>query len=128
MAELHPHLFAPLAIGPRTAKNRIVFGAHFTMFTEPSPRYGEPGWFGERLGRYLERRAAADVGTIIAGQAHVHPSTAYQMHNNAIAWDEAAIPHLARVSEPIRRHGALALLQLAHNGGVNTGRWSRLPV
>jgi 2,4-dienoyl-CoA reductase-like NADH-dependent reductase (Old Yellow Enzyme family) len=37
------------------------------MFTEPSPRYGEPGYFGERLGRYLERRAAADVGTIIAG-------------------------------------------------------------
>jgi 2,4-dienoyl-CoA reductase-like NADH-dependent reductase (Old Yellow Enzyme family) len=128
MTEPHPHLFAPLAIGRRTAKNRIVFGAHFTMFTEPSPRHGEPGYFGERLGRYLERRAAADVGTIIAGQAHVHPTTAYQMHNNAIAWDEAAIPHLARVSEPIKRHGALALLQLAHNGGVNTGRWSRLPV
>src|SRR6185369_11632139 len=128
MAEAHPHLFAPLTIGRRTAKNRIVFGAHFTMFTEPSPRWGEPGFFGERLGRYLERRAAAGVGTIIAGQAQVHPTTAYQMHNNAIAWDEAAIPHLARVSEPIRRHGALALLQLAHNGGVNTGRWSRLPV
>ena len=49
MAETHPHLFAPLPIGRRTAKNRIVFGAHFTMFTEPSPRWGEPGFFGERL-------------------------------------------------------------------------------
>jgi 2,4-dienoyl-CoA reductase-like NADH-dependent reductase (Old Yellow Enzyme family) len=123
-----PHLFEPIEIGPRTAKNRIVFGAHFTMFTEPAARYGEPGFFGERLGGYLARRAANDVGIVIAGQAHVHPTTAYQTQNNAAAWDEAAIPHLVRVSEPIRRHGALALLQLAHNGGVNTGRWSRLPV
>jgi len=123
-----PHLFAPLDVGRRRAKNRIVFGAHFTMFTEPAARYGEPGFFGERLGRYLERRASHDVGIVIAGQAHVHPTTAYQMQNNASAWDEAAIPHLARVAEPIRRHGALAILQLAHNGGVNTARWSRLPV
>ena len=98
------------------------------MYTEPAASYGEPGFFGERLGRYLERRAANDVGIIIAGQAHVHPTTAYQMQNNAAAWDEAAIPHFMRVTEPVRRHGALALLQLAHNGGVNTGRWSRLPV
>src|SRR5262249_6711420 len=51
-----------------------------------------------------------------------------QMHNNAIAWDEAAIPHFERVAGPVKRHGALALLQLAHNGGVNNGRWSHLPV
>src|SRR5258706_10883612 len=127
MAAAYPHLFAPLAIGRRTARNRIVFGAHFTMFSEPAARYGEPGFFGERLGRYLERRALHDVGIVIAGQAHVHPTTAYQMQNNAAAWDEAAIPHLERVSEPIRRHGALALLQLAHNGGVTPARWPRLP-
>jgi hypothetical protein len=28
------------------ARNRIVFGAHFTMFSEPSPTWGEPGHFG----------------------------------------------------------------------------------
>jgi 2,4-dienoyl-CoA reductase-like NADH-dependent reductase (Old Yellow Enzyme family) len=124
----YPHLFAPLPLGRRTARNRIVFGAHFTMFSEPAPRFGEPGYFGERLGRYLERRAAHEVGVVIAGQAHVHPTTAYQMPNNAVAWEEAAIPHFRRVTEPVRRHGALALLQLAHNGGVTTGRQSRLPV
>jgi 2,4-dienoyl-CoA reductase-like NADH-dependent reductase (Old Yellow Enzyme family) len=123
-----PHLFAPLALGRRTAKNRVVFGAHFTMFSEPADRFGEPGFFGARLGRYLERRAAHDVGIVIAGQAHVHPTTAYQMANNAVAWDERAVPHFARVAEPVKAHGALALLQLAHNGGVNTGRASRLPV
>ena len=128
MPTAYPHLFAPLAIGRRTAKNRIVFGAHFTMFSEPAVAFGEPGFFGARLGRYLERRAAHDVGIVIAGQAHVHPTTAYQMANNAVAWDERAVPHFAQVTEPVKAHGALALLQLAHNGGVTTGRPSRLPV
>src|SRR5258706_12988075 len=97
MAAAYPHLFAPLAIGRRTARNRIVFGAHFTMFSEPAARYGEPGFFGERLGRYLERRALHDVGIVIARQAPLHPPTADQMQNNAAARDQAEIPQPARV-------------------------------
>ncbi|HLY36408.1 MAG TPA: FAD-dependent oxidoreductase, partial [Candidatus Binatia bacterium] len=123
-----PHLFAPLRLGPLEARNRVVCGAHFTMFTEPSDTWGEPGFFGERYGRYLGERARGGAGVIIAGQAQVHPTTAYQMMNNAIAWDERAVPHFRRVTAPIHQHGALAFLQLAHNGGVNTGRWSKLPV
>ncbi len=124
----YPHLFTPLRIGPLVARNRIVCGAHFTMFTEPATTWGEPGFFGARYGRYLGERARGGAGIVIAGQTQVHPTTAYQMLNNAIAWDEAAVPHFARVTEPIRAHGALAFLQLAHNGGVNSGRWSKLPV
>ncbi len=123
-----PRLFSPLRIGPRESRNRIVFGAHFTMFSEPAPRFGEPGFYGARLGRYLEERARGGAGVVIAGQAQVHPTSAYQMTNNAIAWDEAAIPHFERVSAPVREHGALPFLQLAHNGGVNHGAWSKLPV
>lgn len=124
----YPHLFSPLRVGPVEARNRIVMGAHFTMYTEPADTYGEPGFYGARYGRYLGERAAGGVGIIIAGQAQVHPTTAYQMHNNAIAWDPASIPHFRRVTDPIHEHGALAFLQLAHNGGVNHGTWSRLPV
>ena len=58
-------------------------GAHFTMYTEPNRTYGEPGFYGERYGRYLAEYARGGVGTVIAGQAQVHPTTAYQMHNNA---------------------------------------------
>jgi 2,4-dienoyl-CoA reductase-like NADH-dependent reductase (Old Yellow Enzyme family) len=123
-----PRLFSPLAIGPVVARNRIVCGAHFTMYTEPSRTYGEPGFYGERYGRYLAEYARGGVGTVIAGQAQVHPTTAYQMHNNAAVWDPACVPDLARVSGQIHEHGALAFLQLAHNGGVNHATWSRLPV
>jgi len=123
-----PHLFTPLDLGPVSARNRIVCGAHFTMYTEPNATYGEPGFYGERYGRYLAEYARGGVGTVIAGQAQVHPTTAYQMHNNANVWDPACVPHLLRVSEQIQAHGALAFLQLAHNGGVNHASWSRLPV
>jgi len=122
-----PRLFSPLRIGPVTAPNRIVCGAHFTQFVEPATTVGEPGYYGARYGRYLGERAAGGAGVIIAGQAQVHPTTAYQMRNNAIAWDEAAVPHFAEVTAPVHEHGALAFLQLAHNGGVNDGTWSKLP-
>ena len=69
VSDNYPRLFEPLRIGPCESRNRIVFGAHFTMFTEPAPRAGEPGFFGERLGRYLEARAAGGAGIVIAGQA-----------------------------------------------------------
>jgi 2,4-dienoyl-CoA reductase-like NADH-dependent reductase (Old Yellow Enzyme family)/pyruvate/2-oxoglutarate dehydrogenase complex dihydrolipoamide dehydrogenase (E3) component len=124
----YSRLFSPLVLGPVEARNRIVCGAHFTMFTEPSRTYGEPGFYGERYGRYLAEYARGGVGTVIAGQAQVHPTTAYQMHNNAAVWDPACVPHLRRVSEQIQAHGARAFLQLAHNGGVNHATWSRLPV
>jgi len=124
----YPRLFSPLRIGPVEARNRVVFGAHFTMFSEPAREWGEPGYYGERLGRYLAERARGGAGVVIAGQAQVHPTTAYQMANNAIAWEEAAIPHFERVTAPLRQHGARAFLQLAHNGGVNHGTWSKLPV
>ena len=54
-----PRLFEPLTIGPVTLRNRVVFGAHFTMFTEPNPTCGEPGFYGDRYGRYLAERARA---------------------------------------------------------------------
>jgi 2,4-dienoyl-CoA reductase-like NADH-dependent reductase (Old Yellow Enzyme family)/thioredoxin reductase len=121
-------LFAPLRLGPVESRNRIVCGAHFTMFTEPNATYGEPGFYGERYGRYLAEFARGGVGVVIAGQAQVHPTTAYQMHNNAAVWDPACVEPLSRVSAQVQEHGALAFLQLAHNGGVNHALWSRLPV
>lgn len=123
-----PRLFSPLPIGPVTARNRIVFGAHFTMFSEPARTWGEPGFHGARLGRYVEDRARGGAGVIVVGQTQVHPTTAYQMPNNATAWDEAAVPHFQQVTAAIHAHGALAFIQLAHNGGVNFGAWSKLPV
>ena len=121
-----PHLFTPLRVGPVESRNRIVAGAHFTQFTEPTTP-GEPGYYGARYARYLGEFARGGAGIVIGGQAAVHPTTAYQMPNNACAWDPAAVPGLTEVANAVHEHGALAFLQLAHNGGVNGGAWSKLP-
>src|SRR5262249_45408133 len=84
-------------------------------------------YYGARYGRYLGERAAGGAGVIVAGQAQVHPTTAYQMRNNAVAWDEGAIPYFEEGTAPVHEHGALAFLQLAHNGGVYDGERSKLP-
>ena len=110
-----------------TLRNRVVMGAHFTMFTEPTAA-GEPGYYGERTGRYLADRARGGVGAVICGQAAVHPTTAYQMPNNAAAWRPEAVDHFRRLTDQVHDDGAAAFLQLAHNGGVNRGNWSKLPV
>jgi 2,4-dienoyl-CoA reductase-like NADH-dependent reductase (Old Yellow Enzyme family) len=121
-----PTLFTPLRIGPVESRNRIIVGAHFTQFTEPTTP-GEPGFYGARYARYLGEFARGGAGVVIGGQAAVHPTTAYQMPNNACAWDPAAVPGLTQVANAVHEHGALAFLQLTHNGGVNGGAWSKLP-
>src|SRR4051794_35321491 len=121
-----PHLFSPLQLGPVESRNRIVVGSHFTQFTEPTTP-GEPGHYGARYARYLAEFARGGAGVVIGGQAAVHPTTAYQMPNNASVWDAAAVPGLTEVADAVHEHGALAFLQLAHNGGVNGGAWSKLP-
>jgi len=122
----YPLLLSPLTVGPVRARNRVVFGAHFTMYSEPAREWGEPGHFGERQGRYLAERARGGAGIVIAGQVQVHPTSAYQMANNAIAWDEESVDHFNALTSQVHEHGALAFVQLAHNGGVNTGSWSKL--
>jgi 2,4-dienoyl-CoA reductase-like NADH-dependent reductase (Old Yellow Enzyme family)/threonine dehydrogenase-like Zn-dependent dehydrogenase len=121
-----PNLFTPLRIGPVESRNRIVLGAHFTQFTEPTTP-GEPGHYGARYARYLAGFARGGAGLVIGGQAAVHPTTAYQMPNNASAWDAAAVPGLTEIANAVHEHGSLVFLQLAHNGGVNGGAWSKLP-
>jgi len=122
-------LFEPLRIGPLTARNRIVLGAHFTLFGDPNPTWGEPGFYGARYARYLADRAEGGTGVIIAGQAHVHPTSAYQMLNNTQSWKPEAVPGLRLVASAIREHGALAFLQISHNGAAaGSGNWAKLPL
>jgi 2,4-dienoyl-CoA reductase-like NADH-dependent reductase (Old Yellow Enzyme family) len=124
-----PRLFEPLKIGPLTARNRVVLGAHFTLFGDPNPVWGEPGFYGERYSRYLADRARGGAGVIIAGQAHVHQTSAYQILNNTASWKEEAIPGLRLVAEAIQRHGALAFIQISHNGAAaGSNNWSKLPL
>ena len=121
----YPRLFEPLPVGPVTLRNRVVCGAHFTMFTEPNPVWGEPGFYGRRYGRYLADRARGGVAAVIAGETAVAPNTAYKMANNANGWDPGCIPHYEALTAQVHEHGALAFLQLTHSGAMMLGNWSK---
>ena len=69
-----PHLFEPLSVGPARLRNRVIFGAHFTMFTEPNPVWGEPGFFGRRYGRYLAERWGLPEDLMLVAGRHHDPS------------------------------------------------------
>ena len=60
-------LLEPLALGSRTAPNRIVFGPHETNL-------GRGRSFSERHVAYYRRRAAGGAGIIVTEEASVHPS------------------------------------------------------
>jgi 2,4-dienoyl-CoA reductase-like NADH-dependent reductase (Old Yellow Enzyme family) len=103
----------------------VICGAHFTMFTEPNPVWGEPGFYGRRYGRYLADRARGGVAAVIAGETAVAPNTAYKMPNNANGWDEGCIPHYEELTRQVHEHGAHALIQLTHSGAMMLGNWSK---
>jgi 2,4-dienoyl-CoA reductase-like NADH-dependent reductase (Old Yellow Enzyme family) len=103
----------------------VIFGAHFTMFTEPNPVWGEPGFYGRRYGRYLADRAQGGVAAVIAGETAVSPDTAYKMANNANGWDPECIPHYEQLTSQVHEHGAHALIQLTHSGAMMLGNWSK---
>jgi len=121
----HDLLFQPLRLGPLELRNRVIFGAHFTMFTEPNPVWGEPGFYGRRYGRYLAERARGGVAAVIAGETAVAPNTAYKMPNNANGWDEECIPHYEQLTSQVHEHDTLAFIQLTHSGAMMLGNWSK---
>ena len=121
----YERLLSPLTVGPARLRNRVLCGAHFTMFSEPNPVWGEPGFFGRRYGRYLAERAAGGVAAVIAGETAVAPNTAYKMPNNANGWDPACVPHYEALTAQVHDHDALAFIQLTHSGAMMLGNWSK---
>ena len=119
------NIFQPIYVGRSEFRNRIIFGAHFTMFTEPNPVWGEPGYYGRRYGRYLADRAQGGVAAVIAGETAVSADTAYKMPNNANGWDPQCIPHYEQLTAQVHEHGAKVLLQLTHSGAMSLGNWSK---
>jgi 2,4-dienoyl-CoA reductase-like NADH-dependent reductase (Old Yellow Enzyme family) len=51
------------------------------------------------------------------------------MLNNTASWQPEAIPGLRLVAQAIKQDGALAFLQISHNGAAaGSGSWSKLPL
>ena len=128
MASEFQYLFTPLKIGPVTVRNRLMSTSHATLMGEANSKWGEPSFYGERYAYYQAERAKGGIGLIIFGQTAVHPTSAYELMNTSIAYDESAIPGFKLATDMIHKHGAKVFNQLFHSGLNNSGKVSKLPV
>jgi 2,4-dienoyl-CoA reductase-like NADH-dependent reductase (Old Yellow Enzyme family) len=62
------YLWTPLALGPVTVRNRIVFSAHLTNYA----RDGKPT---EQHAAYYAARAAGGAGLIVTEEHSTHPAS-----------------------------------------------------
>ncbi len=112
-------LLEPLALGPRTAPNRILFGPHVTNLGDEDRRYTE------RHVAYYERRARGGCGTIVVEGASVHDSD-WPYERAPLAAVAAA--GWARIIAACRPHGALVIASLDHAGGQGSSAYSQRPL
>ena len=101
-------LFQPLNIGPREARNRIIFGSHTTNFARHS-------LLSEQHADYYAARATGGAGIIVLEEHIVHPSD--MPYEYALAgYLPDTVAAIAHVVERVHEHGALVIAQLNHNG------------
>ncbi len=101
-------LFQPLQIGPRQARNCIIFGSHTTNFAQHN-------LLSDLHADYYAARAEGGAGIVVLEEHIVHPSD--------LPYEYALMGYLpetptaiAKVSERIHHYGSLAIVQLNHNG------------
>lgn len=105
-----PRLLSPLSLGKRTLKNRIALTAH-------GDRFAKNGLVTEGLISHYERRAAGEVGLIVAlGSAPIHAGASGSNPYLVSLWDDNNEPLLTAMAARIHAHGALLLGQATHRG------------
>ncbi|MEW9624313.1 FAD-dependent oxidoreductase [Rhodanobacter geophilus] len=109
-------LFAPLKIGPVTAKNRFFQVPHCNGMGHAMP-----------LAHAAMREVKAEGGWAVVSteECEIHPSGDLTPYVEARLWDDRDIPALALMCDKVHAHGALAALELTHNGPTASNLYSR---
>lgn len=113
-------LLSRIAIGSRTAGNRMVFPAHRTNLAGK-------GRVSEALIRYHKERAEGGCGLIIVGEFSLHPNDRPYMKMIELH-DERTLEGLKKLVETVGKEGPLVFGRLTHRGFQSQGAVSRLPV
>lgn len=114
------YLWTPLALGPVTTRNRIVFSAHLTNYA----RDGKPT---EQHAAYYAARAAGGAGLIITEEHSTHP-TDWPYEKLIHGFHRDVIPGYRAITDAVHRHRVPIFAQINHNGGQASSMYSRLPV
>ncbi len=114
------YLWSPLALGPVTVRNRIVFSAHLT-------NYARDGLPTEQHAAYYAARAAGGAGLIITEEHSTHP-TDWPYEKLIHGFHRDVIPGYRKITDAVHRHRVPIFAQINHNGGQASSMFSRLPV
>lgn len=108
MTPSFPKTFSEIKLAGHTLRNRIVFGAH----TANMSANGLPS---EQTIAYYVERAIGGAAMIVVEPMPVHPATVLT-RGNFRTCDDSVIPAFSRLTESVKRHGAVVLQQLYHVG------------
>ncbi|KKF01472.1 FAD-dependent oxidoreductase [Mycolicibacterium obuense] len=100
-------LFEPVQIGPVTARNRFYQVPHCNGMG-----YRDPS--GEAVMRQV--KAEGGWAVVCTEQVEIHPTSDIGPFIELRIWDDQDMPALARIADKIHEGGALAGIELAHNG------------
>ncbi len=110
-------LFEPVRIGPVTAKNRFYQVPHCNGMGFNWP---------QSHAKMREMKAEGGWAVICTEECMIHPSSDYSPEPQARLWDDRDVEYLALMVDAVHAHGALAGVQLAHNGVGAQNMHSRL--
>lgn len=105
---MQKRLYQPLRIGPREARNRIVFGSHTTNLARQNR-------LSQQHADYYAARASGGAAIIILEEHIVHPSDS-PYARALLGYLPETSAAIATVAQSIHAHSSLALVQLNHNG------------
>jgi dimethylamine/trimethylamine dehydrogenase len=114
----HDILFEPVAIGPKTLRNRFYQSPHCTSFGDDVP--------GSQAG-IRGMKAEGGWAAVNTEFCSVHPSSDARPVISARMWDDEDARNLKAMVDLAHEHGALAGVELWHGGYVSGNKESRLP-
>lgn len=100
-------LFEPVRIGPVTAPNRFYQVPHCNGLGHRMP---------QALAAMRGMKAAGGWGVVCTEEVEIHHSSDLAPFIEGRLWDDRDIPAMALMAEAVHRHGALAGIELTHNG------------
>jgi dimethylamine/trimethylamine dehydrogenase len=111
-------LFEAVKIGPVTAKNRFYQVPHCCGMGHLRPQ-----------AHAAMRKMKAEGGWAVVSteETEIHPSSDLSPYAEQRLWDERDIPALQLMTQGVHEYGALAAVELVHNGHHASNLYSRIP-
>ena len=111
-------LFESVDIGPVTTKNRFYQVPHCTGMGHLKP---------QAHAALRAVKAQGGWGVVSTEESEIHPSSDLSPYTEQRIWDRRDIPALQLMTEAVHTYGALAAIELVHNGSHSPNLYSRTP-